>query len=122
MPQQIGSPTPALPRREGDTWGDRNLQRRVFKISLRLGWQGRLPRQRNKSYCYSCEAPYTSRGLYTQLCCFTRAKHLTHYLKNKDNEMKLSFNKNNLPWMLIVLASFATGYGYILLSHVLFNV
>ena len=45
------SPTPALPRREGDTWGDRNLQRRVFKISLRLGTQGRLPRQRNKSYC-----------------------------------------------------------------------
>ena len=36
--------------------------------------------------------------------------------------MKLSFNKNNLPWMLIILASFATGYGYILLSHVLFNV
>ena len=36
--------------------------------------------------------------------------------------MKLSFNKNNLPWMLIVLASLATGYGYILLTHVLFNV
>ena len=36
--------------------------------------------------------------------------------------MKLSFNKNNLPWMLIVLASLATFYGYILLSHVLFNV
>ena len=36
--------------------------------------------------------------------------------------MKLSFNKNNLPWMLIVLASLATFYGYNLLSHVLFNV
>ncbi len=36
--------------------------------------------------------------------------------------MKLSFNKNNLPWMLIVLASFATGYGYNLLFHVMLNV
>ena len=36
--------------------------------------------------------------------------------------MKLSFNNNNLPWMLIVLASFATFYGYILLFHVVFNV
>ena len=36
--------------------------------------------------------------------------------------MKLSFNKNNLPWMLIVLASLATFYGYILLSHVVLNV
>ena len=36
--------------------------------------------------------------------------------------MKLSFNKNNLPWMLIVLGSFATGYGYILLFHVVSNV
>ena len=33
--------------------GDRNSQRRVFKISFRLGTQGRLPRQRNKSYCNS---------------------------------------------------------------------
>ena len=93
------SPTPALPRREGDTWGDRNLQRRVFKISLRLGTQGRLPCQRNKSYCNS----------YT-------------LFKNKDNKMKLSFNKNNLPWMLIVLASLATFYGYNLLFHVVSNV
>ena len=36
--------------------------------------------------------------------------------------MKLSFNKNNLPWMLIVLASFATGYGYNFLFHVMLNV
>ena len=36
--------------------------------------------------------------------------------------MKLSFNKNNLPWMLIVLASLAMGYGYILLCDVMFNV
>ncbi len=94
------SPTPALPRREGDTWGDRNLQRRVFKISFRHGTQGRLPRQRNKSYCNS----------------------YTLFKNKKENEMKLSFNKNNLPWMLIVLASLATGYGYILLSHVVSNV
>ena len=79
---------------------DRNSQRRVFKISFRHGTQGRLPCQRNKSYCYS----------------------YTLFKKKKENKMKLSFNKNNLPWMLIVLASLATGYGYILLSHVLFNV
>ena len=97
---QIGSPTPALPRREGDTWGDRNLQRRVFKISFRLGTQGRLPRQRNKSYCNS----------------------YTLFKKKKETEMKLSFNKNNLPWMLIVLASLATFYGYNLLFHVVSNV
>ena len=36
--------------------------------------------------------------------------------------MKLSFNKNNLPWMLIVLASLATFYGYNLLFHVMSNV
>ena len=42
--------------------------------------------------------------------------------KNKDNKMKLSFNKNNLPWMLIVLGSLATFYGYNLLFHVVSNV
>ncbi len=42
--------------------------------------------------------------------------------KNKDNKMKLSFNKNNLPWMLIVLGSLATFYGYNLLFHVVLNV
>lgn len=36
--------------------------------------------------------------------------------------MKLSFNKNNLPWMLIVLASLATFYGCNLLFHVMSNV
>jgi hypothetical protein len=36
--------------------------------------------------------------------------------------MKLSFNKNNLPWMLIVLGSLATFYGYNLLCDVLLNV
>ena len=80
--------------------GDRNSQRRVFKISFRLGTQGRLPRQRNKSYCNS----------------------YTLFKKKKENKMKLSFNKNNLPWMLIVLASLATFYGYNLLFHVVSNV
>ena len=46
----------------------------------------------------------------------------TLFKNKKETKMKLSFNKNNLPWMLIVLASFATGYGYILLSHVVLNV
>ena len=53
---------------------------------------------------YSCEAPYTL------------------FKNKKETKMKLSFNKNNLPWMLIVLASLATGYGYNLLFHVVSNV
>ena len=74
------------------------LQRRVFKISFHSARRD------------ACHASGTKATVNYTL------------FKNKDNKMKLSFNKNNLPWMLIVLASLATGYGHILLSHVLFNV
>ena len=86
---------------------DRNLQRRVFKISLRLGTQGRLPCQRNKSYCNS----------YT---LFKRKKKMKERIKNPWLRWPFPKPKNlEQWWWLFTIGAISVTFLYIVFFSII---